>query len=53
MTEVLSITVTDEVAAEVERLRQQERRSVSQMGSILIDEALIARIDDKRKKPKP
>lgn len=43
MAKRITITVSDEEGAEIERLAQVERRKEAQMGTVLIQEALAAR----------
>lgn len=43
MSKRVSVVLSDNVAENLERLASKERRSQSQMGAILIEEALAAR----------
>lgn len=43
MSKRVSVVLQDNVAADLEKLATDERRSQSQMGAILIEEALLAR----------
>ena len=53
MSKRISVVLTDEIADIFERLAEQERRSQSQMGAILIEEALRNRYPQIADSPTP